>query len=120
MARLDGKIAIITGATSGTRRRTAEIFTSEGARVVTCGRRQCGRACANRRYRDFGIAALAGAVILAGEILFPKAAWRCIEMAGERSLIFVSVALTPWLLGFIRYAYALARGEKRAARARLA
>jgi hypothetical protein len=68
----------------------------------------------------FAIAALAGAVMLAGEILFPKAAWRCIEIAGERSLIFVSVALTPWLLGFIRYVYSLARGGKRAARARLA
>jgi hypothetical protein len=68
----------------------------------------------------FGIAALCGGAMLAGEILFHKAAWHYIEKAGERSLIFVSVALTPWLLGFIRYAYALARGEKRAARARLA
>src|SRR5262245_35844252 len=52
----------------------------------------------------FALAALAGAVILAGEILFPKAAWRFIEMAGERSLIFASVAATPWLLALIRYA----------------
>ena len=45
MARLDGKIAIITGATSGIGRRTAEIFASEGARLVTCGRRlQLGQA----------------------------------------------------------------------------
>jgi len=39
MARLDGKICIVTGATSGIGRRTAEIFVAEGARVVAAGRR---------------------------------------------------------------------------------
>jgi NAD(P)-dependent dehydrogenase (short-subunit alcohol dehydrogenase family) len=39
MARLDGKVCIITGATSGIGRRTAEIFVAEGARVVIAGRR---------------------------------------------------------------------------------
>lgn len=37
---LAGKIAIITGATSGIGARTAEVFVSEGARVVIAGRRQ--------------------------------------------------------------------------------
>jgi NAD(P)-dependent dehydrogenase (short-subunit alcohol dehydrogenase family) len=39
MQRLDGKIAIITGATSGMGRRTAERFVAEGAKIVVCGRR---------------------------------------------------------------------------------
>jgi NAD(P)-dependent dehydrogenase (short-subunit alcohol dehydrogenase family) len=39
MARLQGKTAIITGATSGMGRRTAERFIEEGARVLACGRR---------------------------------------------------------------------------------
>ncbi|MFI5401127.1 MAG: SDR family NAD(P)-dependent oxidoreductase [SAR324 cluster bacterium] len=39
MARLGNKVAIITGATSGIGRRTAELFVAEGARVVVCGRR---------------------------------------------------------------------------------
>ncbi len=39
MARLRDKVAIITGATSGIGRRTAEIFVEEGARIVVCGRR---------------------------------------------------------------------------------
>jgi NAD(P)-dependent dehydrogenase (short-subunit alcohol dehydrogenase family) len=40
MAQLEGKVAVITGATSGIGARTAEVFVANGARVVIAGRRQ--------------------------------------------------------------------------------
>ena len=38
--RLEGKVAIVTGATAGMGRAAAELFAQEGAKVVLCGRRQ--------------------------------------------------------------------------------
>ncbi len=49
MGMVDGKIAIITGATSGIGTRTAELFVAEGASVVFTGRRKAeGEAVAAR------------------------------------------------------------------------
>ena len=40
MGKLDGKVAIITGSTSGMGRDTAYLFAKEGAKVVVTGRNE--------------------------------------------------------------------------------
>lgn len=68
----------------------------------------------------FTISAILGAALIASEIGAPRETWRFIVEAGNRHLVFPSVALIPWALGIITYVNILIWRPKRRPRARKA
>lgn len=58
MAKLDGKVAIVTGASSGIGESTAEALAAEGAIVVIAARREDRLQGLQQRIEDTGIRAM--------------------------------------------------------------
>lgn len=83
------------------------IFIGYGLTAVSL--RRAGNACGRALRFGFTITAVLGAAVVLGDALTPKTAWHVISVAGERHLIFPGFALMPWILGILRYIFALVR-----------
>ncbi len=85
MGMLEGKVAIVTGATSGIGARTAELFVEEGAKVVLTGRRKAeGEAIAGR----LGAAADFVAADATSEADWQRVMGRVLERHGRLDALF--------------------------------
>src|SRR4051794_32140889 len=85
MGRLDGKVAVITGATSGIGAETPRLFVAEGARVIVGGRREelCRDLAA-----DLGSAAIPLRMDVTEEADLARAADRAVSQFGRLDCFF--------------------------------
>ncbi|MXY56679.1 MAG: SDR family oxidoreductase, partial [Gammaproteobacteria bacterium] len=78
MGRLDGKVAVVTGATSGIGEATVDAFCEEGARVVFCGRNaELGKAVESRQPEG-------SAAFVQADVLHESEIKRAIDTAVEK------------------------------------
>ncbi len=61
----------------------------------------------------FALVALLGAALIAADMALSPALRHFIDMAGNRHLVFPGFALMPWVLGVLRYLYAVIWPPKR-------
>jgi NAD(P)-dependent dehydrogenase (short-subunit alcohol dehydrogenase family) len=80
MGRLDGKVAVVTGASAGIGRAVFERFGAEGARLVGVGRNRANLDAAAEAARDAG----GEAVIVTGDVSKMETAQRAVEAAVAR------------------------------------
>ena len=64
MNRLEGRVALITGAASGLGRVGAELFAAQGAKVVVADMKAYDRFLQERLFRQSGVASVRSSVVL--------------------------------------------------------
>ena len=89
MGRLDGKVAIITGSTSGMGRDTAYLFAKEGAKVVVTGRNEARakQVVDNIKALGFKFATRGAITVSISDIVVPEAKRSLLESADERGKV---------------------------------
>jgi hypothetical protein len=69
---------------------------------------------------SFLIFATLGVLVLAADCVAPKTVWPVVASIGKKGRIFVSVALLPWVIAFVKYVFLLVRSPRALPRSRKA
>jgi NAD(P)-dependent dehydrogenase (short-subunit alcohol dehydrogenase family) len=93
--RLDGKVALVTGASRGIGRATAEAFAGAGARVVLASRKQPDLDAVAAALREAGHEALAVAAHTGDDAAVEALAARAAEAFGGVDVLFNNAATNP-------------------------
>jgi NAD(P)-dependent dehydrogenase (short-subunit alcohol dehydrogenase family) len=96
MGRLENKIAIVTGATSGIGQAVAMMYTKEGAKVVTVGRNEAKGAELVRKITDNGGEAIFVKADLRNMAEIPSIRDKAIEKFGRVDVLFNSAGVLVW------------------------
>lgn len=92
---LDGKVALITGASKGIGFGIAEIFAAAGAKVVLCSRKQEAVDEMARKLRSKGYEASASACNVGNISELPKLVKNTIEIYGQLDILVNNAATSP-------------------------
>ena len=96
MGRLEGKVAIITGATSGIGEAATELFAKEGAKVVFAGRRQERGGPIEKRLRDQGLEVTFVATDVRKQEDLEKLVEKTLEAYGKIDVLFNNAGLSGY------------------------
>lgn len=96
MGRLDGKVAIITGATSGIGAAATELFAQEGAKVVFAGRRLERGEPIEKKLRDAGLDVTFVAVDVCKQADLENLVQKTIDTYGKIDILFNNAGLSGY------------------------
>lgn len=96
MSRLQGKVAILTGAASGIGRGTAELFAEHGAKLVLLDRDEAGLAETSARVKGAGVAATTVCGDVSQSSTIQRTLTAALETFGQIDVVFNNAGIMPY------------------------